>query len=69
MIVLVFCWFFVHYHNTSNLIQTIFSGRGLYHKRPKFDQETKGKVNEETYPDERCRKDQEQYLDASTKKC
>ncbi|KAG4937111.1 Shaggy-related protein kinase theta [Glycine soja] len=33
-------------------------------KRVKFDQETEGKVNEETYPNERCGKDQEQYVDA-----
>ncbi|TKY65531.1 Shaggy-related protein kinase theta [Spatholobus suberectus] len=34
-------------------------------KRAKFDQETEGKVNGETYPNERCGKDQEQHVDAS----
>ena len=41
-----------------------FQGGDCTTKRVKFDQETEGKVNEETYPNERCGKDQEQYVDA-----
>ncbi|KHN29413.1 shaggy-related protein kinase theta-like [Glycine soja] len=34
-------------------------------KRAKFDQDTEGKVNEETYPNERCGKDQEHHVDSN----
>ncbi|XP_061359246.1 shaggy-related protein kinase theta-like [Gastrolobium bilobum] len=60
--------------NMMRRLKSIASGRtsissdpggDLTTKRVKFDQETEGKVNEETNPIERGGKDQEQHLDAS----